>query len=125
MNIIFFAVDEAGPIKPTHIQYFTKEQNWRAKYALESALRSTRDFRDLPMLNEVQNECTIQSRHVTANSARVAELERELSQARHETQVVHEAMQSSQEERNSTSKNLGAELRATKARLRELVAEKG
>ncbi|MBI5081476.1 MAG: PAS domain-containing protein [Chloroflexi bacterium] len=45
-------------------------------------------------------------RRVIANSARVAELERELNQARHEAQTIREEMQSSQEELKSANEEL-------------------
>ncbi len=48
----------------------------------------------------------VKPRRVTANSARMDELERELVQARHEAQVVREEMQSSQEELKSANEEL-------------------
>ena len=61
-------------------------------------------FSDVP--TQIEPKRSAQPRRVTANSARVAELERELSQASHETQIVHEEMQSSQEELKSTNEEL-------------------
>jgi len=61
-------------------------------------------FRDVPA--QIEPKRLVQPRRATANSARITDLERELSQARHEAQIVHEEMQSSQEELKSANEEL-------------------